>query len=154
MNWRVIKLSSAIALVGSVIGWSILWFLQDGTLEIVHVTGKLEGLLGLLLLVASTTAISFLTAALLAGTLPRVMTVGRWRRLIVWVISGAVLGELLVVPLGLVCFLGGSILQGTSNIFNAIMISSMAWFVFAAPFGAASAALLWKSEFADRAEPV
>jgi hypothetical protein len=150
MNWRVIKLSSTIALVGSVIGWTIVWILQGGELEIVHVTGKLEGIWGLLLLVASTTVISFLTATLLAGTLPRVMTVGIWRRLIVWIISGAVVAELLIVPLGLICLLVGYLLQGSSSPFNAIVVSSMAWFVFAAPFGAASAALLWKSEFAEQ----
>ena len=154
MNWRVIKLCSTIALVGSGIGWTIVWILQDGELEIVHVTGKLEGLLGLLSLVASTTVISFLAAALLAGTLPRVMTVGIWRRLIVWVISGAVLAELLIVPLSLACLLVGYLLQGRSSVFNAIIVSSMAWFVFAAPFGAASAALLWKSEFAEQEQPM
>ena len=154
MNWRVVKLSSVIALAGSVLGWSIVWFLQGGELEIVHVTGKLEGFWGLLSLVASTTVISFLNAALLAGTLPRVMTVGIWRRLIVWVISGAVMAELLIVPLSLVSLLVGYLLQGASSVFNAIIISSMAWVVFAAPFGATSAALLWKSEFADQGQRV
>jgi hypothetical protein len=144
MNWRVMKLSSAIGLLGSLLSWTIVWILLDGELEIVHVTQKLEGVVGLLLLVASSTLLSVLTAAMLQGILPPLMGRAGWHRRIVWLGIGAVLAELMVVPLGFACLAVGSLLQGPSSVFAALFISSMAWVLFAAPFGAASAALLWQ----------
>jgi MFS family permease len=126
------------------LGWTIIWILQDGELEIVHVTHKLEEVVGLLLLVASTMLLSVITTALLQGILPPLMDRAGWRGRMMWLVIGAVLAELLVVLLGLACLVVGSLLQGPSSVFAALVISSMAWVLFAAPLGAASAVLLWQ----------
>jgi hypothetical protein len=150
MNWRVMKQISPIALLGALLGWSIVWINQGGELELVHVTRKLEGLSGFLLLVASSTVVSILTAALLSVALPPWMRTAGWRRRIVWVIIGAVLAELTVVPLGLSGLLVGWLAPDPWRLADAVIISSTVWLVFAAPFGAANAALLWKDSFADQ----
>ena len=130
--------------------WSPIWLLTAGgpgpSFEIVHVTRPFIGLPGFLLLVFFSSIFGLAISLLLASILPNALADRGWSGRAAWVISGIILGELVIFGAGIILFGLGKI-ASIQTLRDGALINWILWIVAGMPYSAIYSILLHKNEY-------